>query len=142
MCLEDRFLLALYNEIDIVPLNVIAHRTAITETAALSIISRIQTRFPDYVHITQTPIKEVSLSSDKNLQQEVRLFLTGGGFTAINEQELRDYYASEMAAYSRFQKLKERIQEYRWTKWIGSTLLTIGGGFGLVTLFRALKKST
>ena len=137
MCLEDRFLFALYNQPGFVSVKLLADDISITENALLSIINRINTGFPDYLLLQESLEGGAQVSPNAEFQQEVRLFLADGGFSAINEQELRDYYKMEM---NRLQKIKNALQEYRWIKWASGTLLTIGGGFGIFIFIKSLKK--
>ena len=140
MCLEDRFLFALYSQSDFVDLQLMANSLSITENALLSIMQRIRKGFPDYLLLKENDGKGVMLSPNPELQQEVRLFLAEGGFTAINEQELREYYEAEMKEHSRIEKIKHTLQQYHWMKWTAGFLFTIASGLGLTVLANKILK--
>jgi len=140
MCLEDRFLFALYNQPGFVPMQTMADAITITDNALLSIIHRIRTGYPDFLLLEGEPQIGMQLSPNEAMQKEVRMFLADGGFTAVNEQELREYYETEMAAYTRLQKIKNAVQRYGWIKWAAGTLVTIAAGIGVKALLGKIKK--
>jgi hypothetical protein len=141
MCLEDRFLFALYNQSGIVSVKTMADIIYLTENATLSIIHRIQTGFPHYLVLHDESADGVFISPNVELQQEVRLFLADGGFTAINEQELREYYKAEMEQYTRLQKIKNAVEQYGWFKWIAGAFVSTGAILTLGLLIKKTKNS-
>jgi len=142
MCLEDRFLITLYNQKVAIPIKAMADAVSLTENALHSIIHRIQRGYPDYLVVHEEATDAIVLSPNSALEKDVRQFLSEGGFTAINEQEFRDYYAREMEEYTRLQKLKRMLQQYRWVKWTAGVLLFVGVGIGVAALVKAKRKNT
>src|SRR6476661_4925421 len=140
MCLEDRFLITLYNQQNEISLNVMADAVSLTENALQSIIHRIKSGYPNYLIVREEATDAMVLSPNGSLEKEVRQFLSDGGFTAINEQEFQDYYATEMEEYTRLEKLKRMLQQYRWIKWTAGVLLSFGTGIGVAALVKAKKK--
>lgn len=137
MCLEDRFLITLYNQQAAISIKAMADAVSLTENALHSIIHRIQKGYPDYVIVQEEATDALVLSPNDTLEKQVRQFLSEGGFTAINEQEFREYYAREMEEYTRLQKLKRMLQQYRWVKWTAGVLLSFGIGIGMAALVKA-----
>ena len=140
MCLEDRFLITLYNQQHEISLKTMADAVSLTENALQSIIHRIQRGYPDYLIIQENGDHAIILSPNSDRQTDVRQFLAGGGFTAINEQEFREYYAHELEEYTRLEKLKHTLQRYRWIKWTAGLVLAIGAGIGVAALIKAKKR--
>jgi len=95
---------------------------------------------PNYLIVREEATDAMLLSPNGFLEKEVRQFLSDGGFTAINEQEFRDYYATEMEEYTRLEKLKRMLQQYRWIKWTAGVLLSFSTRIGVAALVKAKKK--
>lgn len=139
MCLEDRFLLALYNKGGTFKLTDIADNISITETAVLSIIHRIEVSYPDYLVIQNNGSGQL-VTANNEKEKEVRNFLSGGGFTAINEQEFRAYYEKELDQYNKLQLLKNTIKNNAWIKWAAGLGFSLGSGFAIFKFLQAQKK--
>ena len=142
MCLEDKFLVTLYNYQSPVVINEIANGLSITENALLSIIHRVSTHNPHFVTLHRENVNgKLHLAPNENAEPDVKIFLADGGFTAINEQELREYYETELAQQKGIERIKRIVQEYTWIKWAAGVVLTITGGFAIAALVRHLKNS-
>ncbi len=131
MCLEDRLLVALYKEAGLVPMTEMADRVSITDTAALSIIHRIRKNNPDFIR-EEGEDSDLRIGANSAKEAEVAAFLAGGGFTAINEEEFRQYYLTELESYNRFQRLKHNLQEKAWIRWATGFGFALGGGLLLL----------
>lgn len=139
MCLEDRFLLALYKNGGSFKLTDIADNISITENAVLSIIHRIEVTYPEYLVIQNNGSGQL-VAANNEKEKEVRNFLSGGGFTAINEQEFREYYKKELDQYTKLQNLKNTIKQHAWIKWAAGLGFSLGSGFALFKFLHAQKK--
>jgi hypothetical protein len=137
MCLEDRLLVALYKEAGLVPMTEMADRISITDTAALSIIHRIRKTYPEFIR-EEGDDSNLRIGANSAQEAEVASFLAGGGFTAINEEEFRQYYLTELESYNRFQRLKHNLQEKVWIRWATGLGFALGGG---LLLARRLKSN-
>ena len=142
MCLEDRLLVALYNEQGPVPLVQLSNAISITHNAGLSIVHRVSASFPHYILIEEEEAADsLLLSPNPALSGEVEQFLAKGGFTAINEQEFREYYEKEMKR-EKWRKLFRKITSGQiWKRWLAGTGLTIAGGVALATWARSHKSN-
>ena len=139
MCLEDRFLLALYNNGSTFKLTDIADNISITENAVLSIIHRIEETKPEYL-VLQNNGSGHLVAANNQKEKEVRDFLSNGGFTAINEQEFREYYKIELDQYNKLQLLKNTFKQHAWIKWAAGLGFSLGSGFALFKFLQAQKK--
>ncbi len=140
MCLEDKFLVTLYNYQGPVIINEIADGLSITENALLSIVHRVTNQHPQFVTMQRGQTNgRLQLSPNKNVEHEVKIFLADGGFTAINEQELREYYEAELAQQKGIEKIKRIVQEYTWIKWAVGVGLTIAGSFVIAAFAKSIK---
>ena len=137
MCLEDRLLVALYKENDFVPMTELADRISITDTATLSIIHRIAGSYPHFIR-QEGAYSALRIAPNREQESQVSSFLAEGGFTAINEEEFRQYYLTELESYNRFQRLKHAIKEKVWIRWATGLGFALGGG---LVLARRLKSN-
>lgn len=136
MCLEDRFLTALYGKTGFEPVSALANQLSLTETALVSIIHRIAETHPDYVRLQgEEPALQVSPNTEGAIA--VQEFLAGGGFTAINEAEFLKYYHSELSLYTKFYDLKEQMTRQKWVRWAALTGLVAGFGIGVARYARS-----
>lgn len=139
MCLEDRFLLALYNQPGYTSLSDLAARVSLTETALLSIVHRITADHPEFI-LQQGSEEAIQVSPNKLMEAEVRAFVEEGGYTAINEEEFRRYYHEEWSLYTRLQNLREDMAHQAWVKWTGIVGLSLAAGLGLTAYLRSDKR--
>ena len=139
MCLEDRFLLALYDQPGYIPLRDLATRFSITETALLSVVHRIVKDYPEYL-LQEGGEEALRISPNKEAESGLRAFIEGGGYTAINEEEFRRYYAEELSLYNRLQRLKENVSQLAWVKWTGIVGLSLAAGVGLTAYLRSERR--
>lgn len=139
MCLEDRFLLALYAQPGYTSLKELAGRFSLTETALLSIVHRIVVDHPEFL-LQEGGEEALRLSPNKEGEGAVRAFVESGGYTAINEEEFRRYYQEELSLYNRLQRLKENVSHLAWVKWTGIVGLSLAAGFGLTSYLRSAKR--
>ena len=138
MCLEDRLLVALYKEAELVPMSEMADRISITDTATLSIIHRISNTYPGFIREEGEGI-DLRIGANRAKETEVASFLAGGGFTAINEEEFRQYYLTELESYNRFQRFKAKVKDKIWIRWATGLGFALGGG---LLLAKRLKSRT
>ena len=97
MCLEDRFLNALFAANESVLLEDLCVPIQITPAAALSIAHRIKAYNPAFFNLDEgASPKDCSLIPETSQAQNVQLFLEKGGFTKINEEEYLWYYEKEL----------------------------------------------
>jgi hypothetical protein len=142
MCLEDRLLVALYKEQGPVPLVELSNSIFITQNAGLSIVHRVSANFPHFILVEEEVAADsLLLSPNPALSGEVKKFLAGGGFTAINEQEFRDYYKKEMKREKRRKFFSKITSGQTWKRWLAGTGLTIAGGVALATWASKANKS-
>ncbi len=140
MCLEDRVLLAVYDQPGYTPLPDLANRVSLTETAVLSILHRITADHPEFL-LQQGDQTSLRLAPNKQTETAVKGFVENGGYTAINEEEFRKYFGEELSLYNRLQRFKENMAQKAWIKWTGVAGLGIAAGFGLVAYLRSRKKT-
>jgi hypothetical protein len=134
LCLEDRFLQALYNEKKSLSLQSLADHIFISVNAAHSILHRIQKETPQYIIVDalggQTDLWLAPKAEETN---NVEAFLTEGGFTKINEDEFLRYYEKELKKQkwqSRLQNVKSNLHQKKWQL---SAIALTGGGLLLAT---------
>ena len=139
MCLEDRVLLALYNQPGYTPLPDIANRVSLTETAVLAIVHRISADHPGFL-LQEGDETSLRISPNQQSKTEVNRFVESGGYTAINEEEFRKYFGEELSLYNRLQRFKEDMAEKAWIKWAGITMLSIAAGIGATVYLKSRKK--
>ena len=139
MCLEDQFLIALYNQPGFVTVTEMAAKLSITETALTSIIHRIKGAHAHFI-IHDEMTDAALLSPNMPVQNEVRLFLADGGFTAINEQELRAYYRAEMERYLKLEQMREALKQHGWIKWAAGFGFLLGSGAVLMQFLKQRRK--
>ena len=141
MCLEDRLLVALYNQQGPVPLSELSNAVFITHNAALSIVHRVAASFPHYIILENAETEHnVTLAANTDAVAEVKQFIDGGGFTAINEQEFLVYYKKELQREKLrafFSKVKSAMT---WKRWLAGTGITLASGMTLLAFMRTLKK--
>ena len=141
MCLEDKFLIALYTYHGPAKISEIADYLSITDNALLSIINRVTTNHPQFVILQKGQGDKLSIAPDKSIEEEVMFFLEDGGFTAINEQELREYYQNEMEQLKGIEKIKQLVNEYAWIKWVTGVVFTIAGSFSIAGIIKIIKNN-
>lgn len=139
MCLEDKFLFALYNQAGFVPGREMAEDIAITENALLSIVHRIAANYPDFIFLQNDHTNHFMLSPNKELQKEVRMFLAEGGFTIINEQELREYYDMEIQLQSKRERIYNRLKKFAMIKWVAGLSILAGAAVSVAALSKHYK---
>lgn len=141
MCLEDRVLLALYDQPGYIPLPDLADRVSLTENALLSIVHRIAADRPDFL-LQQGDETALMFSANTQTEAAVKTFVANGGYTAINEEEFRKYFTEELSLYNRLQRFKEDVAQKEWIKWTGIAALSIAAGIGVTAYLRSRKKTT
>ena len=125
ICLEDRFLKALFTAKGPVRLEDLCAPIQITPAAALSIAHRIKRAYPEFLELEEgVSSKDCSLNPMALQAHNVQAFLDKGGFTQINEEEYLQYYEKELKK----EKLQAFVRAYKATlkreKWaIGITAL-------------------
>lgn len=139
MCLEDRFLLALYDQPGYTSLRDLAARFSLTDTAALSIVHRIAGDHPEFL-LQEGDEGALRISPNKETEAPARAFVESGGYTAINEEEFRRYYEEELSLYNRLQRLKENVSHLAWVKWTGIVGLSLAAGLGLTAYLRSERR--
>lgn len=131
MCLEDRLLKALYKEEGPVSLQSIAYPMSITATAALSIVHRIRSNYPEFIQLEEEGIIEDCYLIPSGAQMnKVQEFINNGGFTKINEEEFLQYYEKELKREKRVALLrlyKAKIKREKWAIGISSLV-----GLGII----------
>src|SRR5688572_23532997 len=93
MCLEDIFLVQMYNQQEAVEVKKISETMGITVNALLSIMNRVMANHPEFIIVQRSSDNEYStVGLNESVKKEVKAFLSKGGFTAINEKEFKRYY--------------------------------------------------
>lgn len=135
MCLEDRFLTALYDQHGFIPVSNLSNQLSLTETALISIVHRVAETHPDFVRLQG---EEPNLQVSPNVEGAIAVkeFLAEGGFTAINEAEFLKYYHSELSLYTKLQDLKESVVRLSWVRWAAMAGLLTGFGVGMARYAR------
>jgi hypothetical protein len=141
MCLEDRLLLALYSQTGPVPLAQLSNSILITHNAGQSIVNRVCSSFPHYILVESKDGEDgLLLAANREADGEVRRFLADGGFTAINEQEFREYYQKELKREKRRELWRKLTSGQTWWRWMAGTGLTVAGGFAITAWMKSIKR--
>ena len=122
------------------PLVELSNAILITHNAGLSIVHRVSANFPQFILVEEEVAADsLLLSPNPALTGEVQKFLANGGFTAINEQEFREYYKKEMKREKRRKFFKRLTSGQTWKRWLAGTGMTIAGGIALANWARSHK---
>ena len=137
--LEDALLRVLFAQQREVAGRVLAEWLGISENAVASIVNRIRMSHPHFIMITKedehgNPVFYLN----KAVEREVGLFLTAGGFTALNEKERKEYERALIREIKQGKLGKRSIKEYRLKKALAGVTVIIG----VITLFMKLSKES